>query len=173
MPLHFSSLHWLNPAAQKHTHLSSPLLILMTLSILVPDHEIQKPLLAVNVIYFEEITGWHPLIRIYLPSSNTPTFLDSCLELSLDQLTFPFPLCWISEANTAGLNIDVLFFCCDLCVRSCVYISLNRKKTSVLYLKWHFKCIQFILFIHSSEYILNSPSVFKSTMTCLISWMVA
>lgn len=89
--------------------LSSPLLILMTLSILVPDHEIQKPLLAVNVIYFEEITGWHPLIRIYLPSSNTPTFLNSCLELSLDQLTFPFPLCWISEANTAGLNINVLF----------------------------------------------------------------
>lgn len=87
----------------------SPLLILMTLSILVPDHEIQKPLLAVNVIYFEEITGWHPLIRIYLPSSNTPTFLDSCLELSLEQLTFPFPLCWISEANTAGLNVDVLF----------------------------------------------------------------
>lgn len=99
--------------------LSSPLLILMTLSILVPDHEIQKPLLAVNVIYFEEITGWHPLIRIYLPSSNTSTFLDSCLELSLDQLTFPFPLCWISEANTAGLNIDVLFF-----VVICVYVHV-------------------------------------------------
>lgn len=40
----------------------------------------------------------------------TPAFHGSCFEISLEQLVFPFPLYWTSEADTPRLNAAVCVF---------------------------------------------------------------
>lgn len=74
-PLHFRFSVLIRSRRTKTHSSSSPLLILMAQSFSVPDHEIQRLSLVVDVFYLEEITGLCPLIRIYLPSSNSISHL--------------------------------------------------------------------------------------------------